>query len=246
MYKVAIIEDNAFTREHIKDLFATYFPRLVVVVEAFRIQESIRKLVETPCDIVLMDIELRDGSGFDILKTLNERGIPKFKLILFSKHQHSDYLIRGMNFEARHYLFKPIHPDSFQEAITLVLNELEESNFPKEDELSEAGKLVLRLTDKSSIVLLKSQVLYVASLGQKTVFHTQNGSWETPKHLGAYEFQLEQDPFPFLRIHQSYFINIQAIEQFFQLERIVSLVDGTELPVARRNIRKLKSILSTI
>lgn len=246
MYKVAIIDDHRHMRERLRHLLEVHYPDMAVVVESFRVSDAVPKLLASPCDIMLLDIELPDGDGFGILEALHEAKVPNFHLILLSQHQYPDYMIQGMNFKARHYLFKPIQPEHFCAAIDLVRREIEaeqKTDHPKSDP---AEGLRLRLSDKSIIVLRKSTIIYAQNDRNRCLFYAEDGIWETNKHIGYYDDILAKDPYPFFRIHQSYSINLMKLKKFHQLNKMVELQDGTILPVARRNMPILKDLLGIV
>lgn len=246
MYKVAIIEDNRNVRMNLKELFEMHYPDMVVQVEAFRVHDAIQKLLKTPCEIVILDIQLPDGNAFDLLETLREERAPEFHLILLSKHKYFDYAKKGMGFKARHYLLKPLSLEAFHEAIELVRKELEEeqkSQKPIERIPTVESRIPLRLSDKSIILIEKSTIHYAQNEGNRCLFFAEDGIWETNKHLGYYDDILAKAPYPFFRIHQSYSINLSKLKRFLPIEESVLLENGITLPVARRKIKALKSIL---
>jgi len=79
--KIAIIDDEFNVRELIKKLISLLFKDVEIVGEAASIKEAKKMLSTCAPDIVLLDIELEDGSGFNLLDELN---IINFKVIFIT------------------------------------------------------------------------------------------------------------------------------------------------------------------
>jgi two-component system, LytTR family, response regulator len=112
MLRTIIIDDEAHIRDTLARLLAGYCPQVSLVGEAGGVAEGIRVIQKLHPGLVLMDIQLKDGTGFDLLHALGEID---FKIILVSagdKETTSAIRLSGIE-----YLLKPVSPAGLSAAV---------------------------------------------------------------------------------------------------------------------------------
>ncbi len=115
--KAIIIEDEPLERAKISLLLRKDFPDSVdVIAEASCVQEAIALLSSTPCDIIFMDVELSDGTCFDILDNFT----PKAHLIITTAYDA--YALKAFEVGSVDYLLKPICPADLRRAVSRCLD----------------------------------------------------------------------------------------------------------------------------
>lgn len=115
--KAIIIEDEPLERRKLSLLLGKDFPDTVeVVAEASSVEEALRILPATPCDILMMDVELSDGTCFDIL----EHFTPKSHLIIITAYDA--YALRAFEVGSVDYLLKPLDPKDLRRAVGRCLD----------------------------------------------------------------------------------------------------------------------------
>ncbi len=100
-YKTLIIEDEWLIRAELKSMLSHY-PHIQVVGEAASMAEAIKLYNQLKPDLVLLDIQLPGGSGFDFLDRVNGH----FKLVFITAFDQ--YLEEAKRYQALEYLMKPI------------------------------------------------------------------------------------------------------------------------------------------
>lgn len=236
MLQTIIIEDEPAIRKEIEwlvnkeeDLELTGTSGTV-----FGAIEVIRK--QNP-DLVLMDIQLTDGTAFDVLQGLDS--IP-FQVIFITAYNH--YAIKAIKFGALDYLLKPLDEKELQTALTKVRGKnfdqtvqqqqisVSSSQF-KNEELGLEDQIVLHTMEYLQVLQLK-EIIYLKSEGSYTNFVlTDNRKIMVSKPLKHYQDLLPEKWF--LRSHQSFLINTTFIDRYIKTGYII-LKDKTQIPVSVR------------
>lgn len=105
MLRTILIDDEAHIRDTLTRLLAQNCPLVTLVGEASGVAEGIRVIQMLHPDLVLLDINLKDGTGFDLLNAFN---IIDFKIIFISSFNKE--MIREFRLSDIDYLQKPVSP----------------------------------------------------------------------------------------------------------------------------------------
>lgn len=230
--RVIIVEDLALLRQGLEDLLQEQ-PGFTVIGSCSTVHEALALIHDTKPDLLLLDIGLPDGTGFDILEHMSPA---RPKVIFLTAHQ--EYAIRAIRYGAIDYLLKPLDPVEFKESLQRVTNAqplLEEQiaitlqSFRKK-ELQD--RLALRSQQFVQIVEVKNICYMHGDTGYTTVFLNGGKKVVTTKILKDYEEILPDTSF--LRTHQSYLVNEFYIERYHPKEGLLYLIDGTKIPVSDR------------
>jgi two-component system LytT family response regulator len=117
MLRTVIIDDEAHIRDTLARLLESYCPQVSVVGEASRVAEGIKAIKELHPDLVLLDINMKDGSGFDLLNTFS---VIDFRVIFISAFDKN--MIQAFKLSGLEYLMKPVNPEEIAAAINRVMN----------------------------------------------------------------------------------------------------------------------------
>lgn len=237
MIKAIIIDDEKKARETIHDLLKTYCPNVQVIGQAENISKGLDEIIEKEPDLILLDINMPDGTGFDLLDKLAR--VP-FKIIFITAYE--EFAIKAIKFSAMDYLVKPIDPDELVEAIARVEETLEQDNMNMklnaffnniENITNQAKKIVLRTAESMHLVNIQDIIRCEAD-GGYTTFHLVDGKKLVVSRV-LKEFDEMLEGYGFCRTHQSHLININHIERFDKRDGgSVMMKDGTEVPVSSR------------
>lgn len=242
--RILIVEDEVIERDLLKQLIAELVPMAIVVGEAGSVEEGKRLIEETAPDLVLMDIELKDGTSFEILKLFPEK---EFALVFITAY--NQYAVEAFRYSAVDYLLKPLQPEELAEAIRKVHAEMNvqkilRNTLLKNLEQPERGekKLVLR-TAESYYIVKVDDVIRIESESNYTHFYTVDKQhYLVCKTIKEYESMLKEASF--MRIHQSHLVNINRIKQVNKRDGLsVIMTDGCEIPVAMRKRNELMEML---
>ena len=228
MKKAVIIDDVENARISLRSDLEDYCEQIEVIGEADGVVSGARLLKEMKPDIVFLDIQMRDGSGFDLLEIL-----PQIDFALIFTTSSNEHAIQAFRFSAIDYLLKPIDPEQLMEAVGKAEKMPSKRLEVLRSNLGGTQRLALNSQDKIRIVELE-EVVRCESHGSYTMFYTRDGeSILVTKTLKEYDLLLSD--LGFLRVHQSHLVNMKYIKEFNKADggQIV-LKDRTDIPVSSR------------
>lgn len=234
---IFLVDDEIAALETAQHYLAEFFPDIEITGTAESVKDAVKCIKKLKPSIVLLDIELRDGTGFDILKAFPN---PKFKVIFVTAFDN--FAVQAFRFSAVDYLLKPINPLNFQEAIKRAIEYDSASNQQIElltllhnlSSRSDANKrIVLRTSDDIHLIDI-SEIIRVESDGAYSIFIIHGGKKITvSQHLKHYDEILSG--YGFFRCHQSHIVNVSYIVRFHKTEGgTLILKDGSSVPVSSR------------
>lgn len=246
MIKTIIIEDDEILRKGLQQMLQLYAPNFEVIGEAETVTNAITQLTSLQPDVVFLDIMLIGGTGFDVLKSYQEKnGFPKFHVVFITAFE--EYAIKAFRMSALDYLLKPIDPDELKE----VIAKIEKTKAPSHEsfdllieQLSKqktSKKIALSTAEGIHVVLVDDIVYAQADSNYTTIVLNNTKQIIVSKPLKEYEELLADKGF--LRIHQSYLVNISYVAFFDKIEHTLQLNTNAVLPVASR---KKELLLQTI
>ncbi|MEE2057356.1 response regulator transcription factor [Rhodococcus artemisiae] len=115
--RVAVVDDHPVFRLGMAALLGT-LDSIDVVCEASSVREAL-DVVTADVDVVLMDIELGDGSGIDATRSIVEK-FPETRILVVTMHEDEDTLVASIRAGARGYLVKGADPSGVERAIRAV------------------------------------------------------------------------------------------------------------------------------
>jgi two-component system, LytTR family, response regulator len=246
MIKAIIIEDEKMSRETLRRLLEKYCPTVEVVAEADGYRKGLEEIRKHDPDVIFLDIQMPDGSGFRLLEELDE---VDFEIIFTTAFDQ--FAIKAIKYSALDYLLKPVIPQDLTEAIMRVEKKKAEKVRKKNLEVIPEG---LKMQDERSqkIVLSTSEMIHVISVediircesdNYYTYFHFVDGrKLLVSKTLKENEELLSQ--YSFIRPHKSHLINIKYIKSYIRQDGgYILMTDGTRIPVSRRKKDKIMEII---
>lgn len=246
MIKAVIIDDDPAMQEINSRLLSEYFPEMIQAGMANSIESGIVLIEKQNPDLVLLDIELADGSGFQLLQKLQPYN---FKVVFITGF--NSFAIKAIKFSALDYIVKPVNETEFQLAIQRAVETIEknESNQLQVDVLMnsfkreiQSKKLVLRTSDSLHIVDV-GEIYFCKSDNSYTTFYF-NGSDKilVSKSLKEYEGMLNE--YGFFRVHQSFLVNLNHIKKVDKADGgLVVMKNKREIPVSSRQMKRLIELL---
>ncbi len=234
MITAILIDDIEHARNTLKQDLQTYVPELSVIGEAGGVVDGARLLKKIKPDILFLDIQMQDGSGFDLLDILPEIN---FKIIFITASDA--HAIKAFRYSAIDYLLKPVDPDELTAAIAKYQSQTKNEN-EKYQLLKESlqnpnkphTKLALNTQEKITVVTI-SDIIRCESSGNYTEFHfVSNKKLLVTRTLKDYEDLLIAQGF--YRVHQSHLINTHYIQEFVKSDDEIRMTDGSRIPVSTR------------
>ncbi len=248
LLRTLIIDDEAHVRVTLKRLLEQVCPHVKIVGEASSVASGITAIREKSPDLVLLDIQMDDGTGFDLLNHYNN---VDFKVIFVTAYEK--FALQAFGFSAVDYILKPVDPEKLAEAVKrteqLVQqtfnNQLGVLNDNLNPENRQTRKLVLK-TQENVYLLGISDIIHCESDGSYTIFHTVDGEQIlVSKGLRDYDELLTDHGF--FRAHRSHLINLQHIKRFEKQEGgQVVMTNDLRVPVSSRSRDKLMRLFDEI
>jgi len=234
-----IVDDEATVRNTIKSLINENFPDISVVATAGSIQEGCETIMNNKPDLLFLDIELPDGTGFDLLKKFPQ---VTFKIIFVTGHQ--EYALDAIKVSALDYVLKPIDTDELVSAIEKareVINQ-EEQNL-KLLALSEnlqckkvLKRIILHTADHLQLVSVPDIVRAEADSNYTLFWLSGNRKIMVSKTIKEFDSLLANSGF--IRVHQSHLVNLEHIDRFMKKDGgWLRMKDGSSVPVSP-NLKK--------
>ncbi|NNK17802.1 MAG: response regulator transcription factor [Maribacter sp.] len=206
-----IVEDEANSREILRNYLSKYCPSVIVLGEAASIQEAKQLIGKNMVDLVFLDVEMPYGNAFDLLDQLPDRA---FETVFVTAY--NQYAMDALNNHAAYYLMKPINIDELIRAVDYVsairskedalVGKVLQTKFSKVE-----GKITLPQQDGFQ-VLNVADILYCKADDNYTEIYLENKKILVSKTLKYFEEALSQ--FPFARIHKSYLVNINEVVKY--------------------------------
>ena len=244
MIRTLIIDDNKNNRDRLSRLINEHLPNISVVGEADGVESGYEAIQKYKPEVVLLDIRMKDGDGFDLLKRIDNIF---FKVIFVTAYE--EYALKAIKHSALDYIIKPIMIDelktAFEKAEDQILNDLKVqlSTLQLNLQSPKNRTLVLKTLDKIYLVEIM-EIVRCESDGHYTHFFTREGKkYMVSSPMKDYEDILEDHGF--FRVHKSHIVNLSFIESFDK-EGYIILKDTTTLPVARRKKNELIEKFSSL
>jgi len=154
-------------------------------------------------DLLLLDIEMPDITGIELLKSLEKK-----PLVIFTT-AYDKYALQGYQLDVLDYLVKPIRFDRFLKAVNKAhkLHLANKGEFiPKEE-----GYILIKVEYKN-VKLNFSEILFIEGLKDYVKVHTKKERYLTRLNLKNIQSKLPADQF--IRVHRSYVVPVQKITSF--------------------------------
>lgn len=224
-----LIEDELMPREVLRLKLLDNFKDIEIIGEASNIEQAYQLIVENEIDLIFLDVNMPNGSGFQLLKKFNN---PSFETIFTTAYE--EFALDAFKSLAIGYLVKPIKTSELLKVVHHAINiiELKKFKINNENVLNEMGTHNITIhTSDEHIVLKISDIVRCEGWEKYTYFFTKDKKILCTHNIGKYKGILEEHDF-FL-CHKSHIINKKMIESYHK-DGFIILIDGTKIPLARR------------
>jgi two-component system, LytTR family, response regulator len=242
--RALVIDDERLARKELINLLSQY-DQVEIVGEANNVDDAKEKIETLAPDVVFLDIQMPEKTGFDLLEELDN--VPH---VVFTT-AYDEYAIKAFQVNALDYLLKPIEPKRLGEAIERLLKKLNENQEKSEDSGAFAGRkltlddqVFVKDGDRCWFVKL-SNVRLFESDGNYIKVYFDNFKPMIHKSLNALDERLSEKSF--FRASRKHIINlswVEAIEPWFNGGLVVTLKGGDRIEVSRRQAARFKDMMS--
>lgn len=231
-----IVEDKTAAIELLRWQIQEHCPEITQVVSAISVEEALPLLHHFEPDILFLDIQMPQQTGFDLLASVR-----KWNFEVIFTTAYNEFAIQAIRFSALDYLLKPVDPLALQQAVERYkmkrvyagARESLYSNFIQ-NITTEAGapiRLALPGINEIQYVQLNDIIRLQADRNYTRFYFTKEKQFLSAKTLLEYEKTLEKSGF--LRVHKSHLVNSTHIKSYGK-QGIIIMSDDSEVEVSRR------------
>ena len=252
MTTAILIDDDANLRAGMRQMLSRYAPDISIIGEADSVQSGVETISRLKPQVLFLDIQLTDGTGFDVLEQLAELNGKITSQVVFIT-AHEQYAIKAFRFSALDFLLKPVDPEELQKVIGKINQVLSQSdNYAHIDLLLENIRRKvdnfkrIALSTSDGIHLFEiSDIIRCESEDNYTKFYIKNNKpILISKTLKEYEELLTEHGFE--RIHQSHLINLAYLKSYIKKDGgYVVMADNSNLPISQRKKERLQDLLKS-
>lgn len=239
MKKAIVIDDENRTRELIVKMINSFGFDIEAVQGGDNVESGIKSIEDLSPDLVFLDIQMPDGTGFDVIKSIKNKN---FEVIFITAHE--EFAIKAIKFSALDYILKPIDVEELKNAVEKAIKTIDEK---KEESQFDAlqhninpnvkRRLVLKTQESVHVVELDTIIRCEADRNYTSFFLTGGKKILVSKTLKEYETLLTGHNF--LRVQQSHLINLDYVDRYDKGNGgSVVMKDGSEVPLspAKRDV----------
>jgi len=251
--KFLVVEDVKNTNDMIVGMIRDIEGKDHIIDQSMTQENAYGKIIENNYDILFLDINLPNGTSFDLLKKVLEKKEIHSQLIFLTGQQEREYLMGAIKFSAIDYLYKPIDANELGEAIAKAKIEIS-----KRDKIGQVSVLMDLVANKQNlknsvvafhlpkgkIVNLNTiDIVYMSAEGPITQINLADKSSMTViRNLGFYKEFLQEHCDYFL-VSKGTLINLEQMKTYDHKKLIVLMKNGVELSCSRRGGKLLKEYL---
>lgn len=166
--------------------------------------EAIRMVTEEPLDLLFLDINLGDMNSTSLVPALQKL---QPELLICFVTAYSEYAVQAFNLEVDDYVMKPFEP----ERIERVVRKCIERNPADEKETELQPKRIAVVCADRTVYINVEDVVYIETYNRGCRMYTDKQVLEAHQTIGQYEKKLPE----FFRIHKSYLVNVDRIQELF-------------------------------
>ena len=246
MYRAAIIDDDQLSRRILFRILDQHFPDIEIVGEADSVETGVDLIVRKEPDLVFLDIEMPDGTGFDLIEKLPQ---VNFKLVFTTSY--SDYAITAFKYSAFDYILKPVLVENVKSTIQRigeipVLQEKHRVEVLKNslEKRGDSSNVTIALPEMNGFAIIKVTNI-IRCEGERNytrVFYQNATSVLISRTL--LEFDQLLVPHGFCRIHRSHLVNLKCVNRYLKTDGgLVEMSDKSKLRVSPKYKEDLLSKL---
>jgi two-component system LytT family response regulator len=234
--RTVLVEDEASAREVLKNYVRKYCPALEIAGEAHHGREAIRVLHELRPQLVFLDVEMPYGNAFDVLEGCRDLYFETIFATAFS-----EYSLRALNRSAAYYLLKPVSIEELIQAVSkvqqhIINHEIVNRNRILVENIREPKperQRVIFPTLEGFEVERMEDILRLQGNGNFTDVYFRNKIKAKKMVCRLLKYFEEILPLPFLRVHKSHIINVDAVKSYLKSAGgIIVLEDETEIEIS--------------
>jgi len=241
MINTLIVDDESHCINRLLHLIERRPGIFNVIATCNTVKDALLVAEDNSLDLVFLDIEIDDKTGFDFLRQLKHIS---FKTIFTTAFDN--YAIKAFKFSAFDYLMKPIDFDEFNETIERLNQEIQpkvQNSHVKhllENITIEHPKRLTIASVEGFETTAIADIVHFEADGNYTHIYTKDKKYVVSKPIKFYENLLDEKQF--FKCHKSHLINMEMVEAFHKgKQAYVTMVNNNQVPIA---VRRKENFLS--
>ena len=231
MINLLMVEDEKGAVAVFRNLLNLHNEDFNFLGAATNVSEAVKMIKSLKPEVLILDISLPDGTGFDVLEIVGEID---FEVIFLTAHEQ--YAVQAIKKNAFDYILKPLQSKEMHEALNKVKDKLK----AKQDKPS-IQKIAIHTTEGVDFINVDA-IAYLKGASNYTEIYLQDGPMIlASRTLKSFEHQLNQD---FFRVQKSYIINTKLIKRFDRSDATIYLEQGAAIPVSKNKKDALLNFVS--
>jgi two-component system LytT family response regulator len=242
--RALVIDDERLARKELINLL-NQLETVEVVGEAVNVEDAKEKIDQLQPDVIFLDIQMPEKTGFDLLEELDQ--LPH---VIFTT-AYDEYALKAFQVNALDYLLKPIEPKRLEDAVLKLQGKMDgiskregQEGLGSQKKLTLEDQVFVKDGDRCWFVRL-SNVRLFESDGNYIKVYFDNFKPMIHKSLNALDERLDEKSF--FRASRKHIINlgwVEAIEPWFNGGLVVTLKGGDRIEVSRRQAARFKEMMS--
>lgn len=250
--KTIIIDDETNSHEVLRRLLGNRHEDVQVVASAFNVAEGVQLIQAHQPDLIFLDIEMPDGTGFDLLQRL---GVPSCMVVFITAH--NKYAITAIHFGALDYLLKPVSVEALDYCLNRVREKRNEGmiieqikhafeSYQQLQQKKMPTRMLVSTLEGIHFIPVADIVRLEAEQNTTEIFYTgAKKRLIASMNIGAYEEQFEPYSY-FMRVHRAHLVNLLMVDTYVRGEANLLMKDGSRVAVSRENRDELLKRLREI
>ncbi len=249
MLRAVIIDDIENIRKKNSTIIKMNCPSVTLIGEADSVESGVKLIKQLSPDLVFLDVEMPDGTGFDLLQKLKPFN---FKVIFITGYE--DFAVKAFRFSAIDYLLKPLDPDDLVEAVKKAESSLSKEVFDMKlsnlfanlERPKNLQNLILKTSDRIYSVNIQDIVNCESDKNYTTFYFINAPKLVVSTNLKEYESLLT--PHNFFRTHQSHLINMAYFDHFIKTDggNTIVMKNKITIPLSVRKKEEFMVLLENL
>lgn len=244
--RAVLVDDEPSALETLGGMLSE-FPEIVVVGKSYTGKKAVRMIQTTRPDVVFLDIQMPDMSGFDVIEKLNGSKAPIIVLVT----AYDEYALKAFDSNAIDYVLKPYDDRRLRNAVQKVKAMIHSRKPQRRFAVplrtgSGAGflrRFLVKQANRISIIPV-GDVEWIGTSGDYIRLHVRNETHLL--HARMNRLLEELDPLQFVRVHRSAAVNVayvKSLEPLFHRDYVITLKNGHRLTLSRTYAKSVFEIL---
>ncbi|MEP7319074.1 MAG: LytTR family DNA-binding domain-containing protein [Panacibacter sp.] len=238
MIRTIIVDDEQHCIDRLSGLLAQHCSSTIHLMDVFKtVEDGLNAIKKLQPDLVFLDVQIHDKTGFDLLKQLDEIN---FEVIFTTAHEK--YAVQAFKFSAIDFLLKPVDADDLKQSVSKLTEKISKEESSKKMEVLFHNLKNMQGVSKRICVPVMTGLVFLqvndiirceSDINYTTIFLKDKQKLLVAKTLKEFEEMLTD--YQFFRVHNSHLINLSYVKSYNKGKGgSVSMTDNSEIEVSTR------------